>query len=470
MQRASKAPRIIAGYGDGAATPSPSTQEPTSRRRINAQTQRAAGWKPSVQRSRPTTAPSAPAQTPINAEGAPQGTAAPTAGKPTKQPKMKTPTRMPTGSAAKTGVWSSMEGAVSAAKARAWGRVPSPIRKISSPAKGVYSGGMGKLNLVLDGAIVAQAFGQMINPQSRGKEIYDSASSQYASLQDAEGEARWESITQVMSVGADNMAQMVIQRGAQSVVRSIGTRLLGAAFATSWALGPLGFAVTMLALMAIDQLMSEKTVEEQMNPWIGLSQSGSEALTTMQLPASGVLTNTVLPTLSPTLRSIGWSDTTKNSPLEVQHLKEERNPTIYRGAKYWDENDNEVRVEAKVYESFGRRKDEVTMLLDLGYFITPEVDDKGEAVYTTWTNPVTGQEMKYREFQFDGIRFQNWFESTDWTFGKGGIKERMDGLPPIDEQAARVLLKNPITAEEKNIALESWYNMIRNDAALSPQR
>jgi hypothetical protein len=358
---------------------------------------------------------------------------------------------------------------VGAAKARGWEKMPGGVRWLSKGAQGTYSNGIGKLNLVVDGLIIANAFGQMINPKEAGKEIYDSASSQYASLQDAEGQARWNAVTQVVMVGADNTIQMLLQRGAQSVVRSIGTRLLGAAFATSWALGPLGFAVTMLAFMAIDQLMSERTVEEQMNPGLGAFQSASEAMPASMTPVTAFVSTAVMPSLSPTLRSIGWSDSTKNSPLEVQHLKEERNPTVYAGMSYWEDG-KETRVEAKVYESFGKRKDEVVMLLDLGYFLTPEVDDKGEAVYTTWTNPVTGEEMKYREFQFNGMQFQNWFEATDWVFGKGGIKERMEGLPPIDEQAARLLLKNPITNEEKNVALESWYNMLRNNAALSPQR
>jgi hypothetical protein len=177
-----------------------------------------------------------------------------------------------------------------------------------------------------------------------------------------------------------------------------------------------------------------------------------------------------MPAISPSLRSIGWSNTEKNSPIDVQNLKAERNPTNYRFSEY-DENGDLRVAEYKVYESFGKRKDEVGMLLDLGYFLTPAVDDKGQPVVNTWENPLNPSEtITYRSFDLDGFALQEWLESTDWTFGKGNIKDRMDGLPPIDNLVQQALFKEPLTGREKNITVESWYNMVRNDASLKPQR
>lgn len=464
MQRASKAPRVIAGYGGGAATPSPTTREIPARRRTQAQVQRATNWKPSVQRDRPTTAPSAPAQKPVNTQPAPQSQIP----KPTPSPKV--PRRLPLGLGKAIGVYNNMEKGVVGFKDKAWEKVPSGIRKISGPAKGVYStpGGIGKFNLIQDGLVVGSNIKLFFDSKETATDLYNSYRDKYASVEDADAEVKWQAVTNVLSVGADNIAQQFAARGAQAAVRFVAARAFGVAVGA--ALGPIGFALTLVAFAIVDNMVREKATNADLNPAGEASTSVANAFQSSTMLGTSVLNNAVLPALSPSLRSIGWSSTEKNSPIDVQNLKAERNPTNYRFTEY-DENGDLRVAEYKVYESFGRRKEEVGMLLDLGYFLTPAVDDKGQPVVNTWENPINPSEkITYRSFDLDGFALQEWLESTDWTFGKGNIKDRMEGLPPIDSLVQQALFKDPLTGREKNIAVESWYNMVRNDALLSAQR
>jgi hypothetical protein len=462
MQRASKAPRVISGYGGGAATPSPSTSEMPARRRAQPQVQRTTSWKPSVQRDRPTTAPSAPAQKPVNTQP-PQkaATSAPTA-------KPRTPKVLPTGFSKATGVFTTMERKSQQGLDAFWNRAPQPLRKVSVGAKGVYSGKMGKFNAIQDTVIVASNISNFFNSKETATELYESYKDKYASVEDADAEVKWQAVSNIITVGADNVLQQLVNRGGQAAVRFVASRMLG--YTIGAALGPIGFAVTFLAFAAMDQLMREKTVTEEVNPLISASQSVSEAFTGMTMPGSKVIQNAILPTVSPTLRSIGWSNPDKNSPLDVQAIKMERKPVNYRITDF-NENGEVVELEYKIYDNFGRRKDEISTLLDLGYFLTPVTDETGKPVETTWTNPLDPNDtLVYRDFMLDGTALQEWIESTDWSFGKQDIKGRMDGLPKIDPITAQALLKQSLSSNEKNLALESWYNWIRSDATLNPQR
>ncbi len=462
MGRASKAPRVIAGYGGGAATPSPTTREIPARRRTQAQVQRATNWKPSVQRDRPTTAPSAAAQKPVNTQPTPKAETP----KPTPTPK--TPRRLPLGFGKAVGVYNTMEKGVSGFKDKAWEKAPSGIRKISNPARGVYSGGMGKFNMVQDGLVIGANVKNLFDSKETATDLYNSYRDKYASVEDAESEVKWQAVTNIVSVGADNIAQQMVNRGAQAAVRFVAARAFG--MAAGAALGPIGFALTIVAFAVIDNMTREKATTADLNPAGEAATSVENAFQSSTMLGTTFLNNAVMPAISPSLRSIGWSNTEKNSPIDVQNLKAERNPTNYRFSEY-DENGDLRVAEYKVYESFGKRKDEVGMLLDLGYFLTPAVDDKGQPVVNTWENPLNPSEtITYRSFDLDGFALQEWLESTDWTFGKGNIKDRMDGLPPIDNLVQQALFKEPLTGREKNITVESWYNMVRNDASLKPQR
>lgn len=462
MQRASKAPRVIAGYGGGAATPSPTTREIPARRRTQAQVQRATNWKPSVQRDRPTTAPSAPAQKPVNVEPKTQAAA------PAPSAKPRVPKVLPSGFSKATGVFTTMERGKQAGLEAFWKRAPEPLRKISSGSKGIYSGKMGTFFAVQDAMVVGSSVANFFNSKEQATQLYEAYKDKYASVEDADAEVKWQAVTQVLSVGADNIAQQMVNRGAQAAVRFVASRMLG--YTVGAALGPIGFALTFIAFAAMDHLMREKTITEDVNPAIGAVNSVSEGFTGMTMPFTKFAQSAVLPAVSPALRSIGWSNPTKNSPLDVQALKTERKPVNYRFSDY-DENGNVVESEFKIYENFGRRKDEISMLLDLGYFLTPVTDESGKPVETTWTNPIDPNDtLVYRDFMLDGYALQQWIESTDWAFGKQDIKERMDGLPKIDPITAQALLKQSISSNEKNLALESWYNMIRNDATLTPNR
>lgn len=471
MQRASKAPRVIAGYGGGAATPSPTTQEPPARRRLAAQTQRATGWKPSVQRERPTTAPSAPAQKPVNAEPA-----TPKPAKPTPQRKI---TALPRGFGRAIGVYNTMEQKASSAKAKAWQNVPGPIRKVSSPAQGVYSGKMGKMYLIQDALFLKDNISRFFGSKEQANELYNFYKDKYASPADAENELKWQAISNIVGIAADNIAQQAVNRSVQSAVRFIASRMLGVALGAT-PLGLIALAVTVIGFAIVDQIAREKPLLEEQNPAGSfLTSVGGEekwgvrgSLVAATQPITGFLQDTAMPLVSPALRSLNWSDTTKNSPIEVQALKEERKPITYKTGLDVDQDGNLIGgYEVKIYETYGRRKEEVGMLLDLGYFLTPAVDDKGDAIYTEWVNPQDPNDtIKYREFDLDGIALQEWLEATDWTFGKGGIKERMQGLPPIDPKTAQTLFKEELSGREKNIAINSWYNWVREDARFSADR
>lgn len=462
MQRASKAPRVIAGYGGGAATPSPSTREIPARRRTQAQVQRATNWKPSVQRDRPTTAPSAPAQKPVNVETKPQVPA------PTPSAKQRTPKFLPSGFSKATGVFTTMERGKQKGLEAFWKRAPQPLQKISVGAKGVYSGMAGNINAVFDATIIGQNILSLFSSKETAQKLYEAYKDKYSSVEDAEAEVRWQAVTNIVSVGANNIAQQVVARSAQAAVRFVASRMLGYAIGAS--LGPIGFAVTVIAFAALDHRTRERTVSETVEPWKANVISASTGFTGQQMPLDKIVNETIFPAISPALRSIGWSNPNRNSPIDVQAIKTERKPVNYRITDF-DENGEVVELEYKIYENFGRRKEEISMLLDMGYFLTPVTDDKGNPVETTWTNPLDPNDtLVYRDFILDGYELQKWIEATDSAFGRQDIKERMDGLPKIDPITAQALLKQSISSNEKNIALESWYNEIRSDASLTPQR
>lgn len=462
MQRASKAPRVIAGYGGGAATPSPTTREIPARRRTQAQVQRATNWKPSVQRDRPTTAPSAPAQKPVNVEPKPQAAA------PAPSTKPRVPKFLPSGFSKAVGVHTTMERGKQAGLEAFWKRAPQPLRRISTGARGVYSNAVGTANAVFDGFIIGENILKLFSSKETAQKLYESYKDKYSSVEDAEAEVKWQAVTNIVSVGANNIAQQVVARSAQAAVRFVAARMLG--YTIGAALGPIGFAVTVIAFAALDHATRERTVSETVEPWKANVTSASTGLLGQQMPLQKVIDETVFPAISPALRSIGWSNPDRNSPLDVQAIKTERKPVNYRITD-WNENGEVVELEYKIYDNFGRRKEEISMLLDMGYFLTPVTDESGKPVETTWTNPLDPNDtLVYRDFMLDGYALQQWIESTDSAFGRQDIKERMDGLPKIDPITAQALLKQSLSSNEKNLALESWYNMIRSDAALTPSR
>ena len=466
MQRASKPPRDITGYGEGAATPSPTSLNTPSRNRMKTYDQRGSrqtGWKPSVQRQRPTTAPSAAAPRPVNVEKPAQEPSA------TNQPQsssrvMRT---LPRGFGRTAGIFSAMEKGFEGVQAKGWSQVPSPIRTAMKPTAGVYSGALGKLNLATDAVIVADGIRKIFNPTEDARAMMDAAASEkYASLADAENQARWNGAMQIAGLAVDNVAQVAIQKGIQKGGQFILQRLAGAGFAAALG-GPIGFIATIVIFAALDRLMKGERAPEISGSASETAENVGASVGLIAAPLTVPIGQVLEPYVMPTIRSINWNDVAKNSPSEVEALKRERNAQRFSTGTMLNENGDEVSATFIDYSNgFGRRNEEVKGLLSLGYFMTAPMDADGNALYTTWTHPATGEVIKYREYVFDGMAFQDWLENSDWTFGKAKPVERASELPSLDDFTVRDLAKRAITPEEMNAAMNSFYDMIKGDVGL----
>lgn len=468
MQRASRPPRDITGYGEGAATPSPTSLNAPARNRLKAQTDRASrqtGWKPTVQRQRPTTAPSAPAQRPVNVErpkAAPAQKAAPTSGG--------TMRALPRGFGKTAGIFSTMEAGFGAAQAKGWSKMPTPVRTAFKPTAGVYGGVVGKINLASDAIFIADGLKKIFDPTGDARALMDSAASEkYASLADAENQTRWNGAMQIAGIAIDNVAQVMIQKGIEKGGEFLLRRLASAGFAAAFG-GPIGFIAAIVIFAALDRLMKGERAPEISGSASETVENVGSSVGIMATPITSWAGGVLEPYVMPSIRSINWNDVAKNSPAEVEALKRERNSERFTTGTMLNDAGEEVSATFIDYSNgFGRRTDEVKVLLSLGYFMTAPVDADGKPLYTTWVHPGTGEVVKYREYVFNGQAFEKWFENSDWTFGKAKPIERVSELPALDDFTVKDLATRAMTKEEMNAAMNAYYDLIKGDAGLKRQ-
>jgi hypothetical protein len=360
-----------------------------------------------------------------------------------------------------------MERGFEGVQEKGWSKMPTPVRTAFKLTRGSYAGAIGKVNLVADAGMFADGLKKIFDPTEEARALIDSAASeQYASLADAENQARWNGAMQIAGLAVDNIVQVSAMNGIAKGTQFLLSRLGGAGLVAALG-GPVGIIASIVIFAALDRLMQGERAPE-------ISGSAYETLKNIEgaaplaaTPATTLIGGLAGPYVMPAIRSINWSDVSKNSPADVSALKRERNSERFTTGTMLNDNGEEVSATFIDYSNgFGRRADEVEALLSLGYFMTAPMDAEGKPLYTTWVHPGTGQTVKYREYVFNGGAFQDWFENSDWTFGKATPTERAFELPRLDDFTVKDLAARAMTREEMNAAMNGYYDLIKGDVGL----